>query len=392
MNEKYLLPVYTRVGPVFVKGKGSFLWDARGRKYLDLFPGWGVGILGHSHPAVVAALREQAARLVFLPNNLHHPWQGRLAARIVSHSFDGLVFFANSGAEAVEGALKFTRLYGQGCRHEVITMKNSFHGRTFGAVSSTGQKKYKVPFKPLLPGFREARFNDFDDVRKKITKKTVAVMLELIQGEGGVNVAGKEYVKQLRAYCTRHDILFIVDEVQTGMGRTGRMFCYQHYGITPDIMLLAKGLGAGMPVSCMVVRRKIASLMRPGHHASTFGGNPLAARVSWEVFRAIQKEKLLAHAKKMSTYLFKRLSGLKSRYSLIKEVRGKGLMAGVELNIKAAPVVADTLKKRLIVNATHDTVIRIMPALTVSIAELDKGLAILEEILARHNKRHGGCS
>ena len=304
MFDEFVLPTYTRVGPVFVKGKGSWLWDQNGVRYLDLFPGWGVSILGHCPPRIVKAVKAQTQKLIHLPNNLFFKDQALLAKEIVKSSFPSKVFFANSGAEAVEGALKFSRLFGENRgRYEIINMKNSFHGRTFGALSATGQAKYKEPFKPLLPLFREACFNDFDDFKKQITEKTVGVILELIQGEGGVNVASKEYIKKLSAYCQKNRLLFIVDEVQTGMGRTGTLFCYTQYGITPDIMILSKGLGAGVPISAFVVRREIADLIKPGMHASTFGGSPLVTHAALEVFKTIKSEKLLENAKKKGKYL-----------------------------------------------------------------------------------------
>ncbi len=383
MKEKFLLPVYRREGPVFVKGKGSFLWDKGGGCYLDLFPGWGVGILGHSHPRICRVIKDQSQSLIFLPNNLRHQWQPRLSKEIVKNAFGAKVFFANSGAEAIEAALKFSRLYGKGRRFEVISMSNSFHGRTFGALSATGQEKHKEAFKPLLPGCKQGKFNDFGDFRKKITKKTVAVLLELIQGEGGVNVADKQYIKALSNFCKVHDLLFIVDEVQTGMGRTGKMFCYEHYGVKPDIMVLSKGLGGGFPVSCMLVRNKIADIMGPGLHASTFGGNPLAARVSFEVFKVIKDENILVNVNRMSKYLFGRLGSFKKKFECIKEVRGMGLMIGLELSIKAKEIFERALKKKLIVNYTHENVLRIMPALNIKRKELDKGLDILEEIFER---------
>jgi acetylornithine/N-succinyldiaminopimelate aminotransferase len=379
--KEYSLPTYTRVGPVFVKGKGNWLWDESGKRYLDLFPGWGVSILGHCHPRIVKVISQQAAKLIHLPNNMFFNEQALLAERIAKESFPSKVFFANSGAEAIEGAIKFSRLYGRGKgRHEIIVMKNSFHGRTFGALSATGQSKYKIPFKPLLSSFKEARFNDFSDFKKKVTKKTVGVMLELIQGEGGVNVADKEYIKKVSAYCKKNNLLFIVDEVQTGMGRTAKLFCYQNYAVVPDIMVLSKGLGGGIPISAIVVKKKIADIIQPGMHASTFGGSPFVSRVSLEVFKIIDDEKILSNVKNLGAYLIKRLNDFKSKYSVIKEVRGIGLMAGIELKCESAPLFARALKKRLIINSTHGNVLRIMPALNVNKKELDKGLDILEEI------------
>jgi acetylornithine/N-succinyldiaminopimelate aminotransferase len=380
LYKKYSLPTYTRVGPVFVRGKGSWLWDNKGRKYLDLFPGWGVSILGHSNPQIAKVINSQAKKLIHLPNNLFFPEQARLAKEITDLSFPAKVFFANSGAESVEGAIKFSRIFGGGKRHEVITMKGSFHGRTFGALSATGQKKYKNCFKPILPGFKEAKFNDFDSFKSKVNSKTVAVMLELVQGEGGVNVASKNYIKKIKDYCQKKNMLFIVDEVQTGMGRTGKLFCYQNYPVIPDIMLLSKGLGAGVPISAMVVKNKIADLIKPGMHASTFGGSPFVSRVSFEVFKILKQEKILDKVRIRAKQFQKKLSEFKERFKVIKEIKGLGLMLGLELKIEAYPVFLECLKKGLIINATQKNILRVMPALNLKVNELDKGLKILEGV------------
>ena len=384
--QEYVLNTYTKVGPVFVRGNGSWLWDEDGKKYLDLFPGWGVSILGHCHPKLVKALREQLGALIHLPNNLYQAEQALLAKEIVTNCFPAKVFFGNSGAEGVEGALKISRLYGQKKgRYEIITMTNSFHGRTFGAMSATGQKKYKDPFKPILPGFKEAKFGDLTGLKKKITGKTVGVMLELIQGEGGINIADPAYIHNVKLLCQENDLLFIADEVQTGMGRTGELFCFQNYAITPDIMVLSKGLGAGIPVSAIVASNKLASLLHPGLHASTFGGSPLAARAARETFRIIKDDKLLANVKTSGNYLVSRLKELRKRFPVIKEVRGMGVMVGLELGCDGTPIVQTALKHGLIINCTHVNVLRIMPALNVTKAELDKGLDILEQSLVRVN-------
>lgn len=382
MFKKYSLPTYKREGPVFVKGKGNWLWDEKGRRYLDLFPGWGVSILGHCHPRMVKVISEQAKRLIHLPNNLFFLEQALLAKEIARKSFPSRIFFANSGAEAIEAAIKFSRVYGQGIRYEIITMKNSFHGRTFGALSATSTLKYKEPFKPILKGFKEADFADFTDFKKKVNKKTVGVILELIQGEGGVNIADKEGVKKIKSYCEMNNLLFIIDEVQTGMGRTGKLFCYQHYDLLPDIMLLSKGLGGGIPISAMVVREEIADKFKPGMHASTFGGSPLVARVSQEVFKVIKEEKILNNVEKMGRYLLERLNRFATRFTFIREVRGMGLMAGVELEFDSYSVFLKCLKRGLIINSTHKNVLRIMPALNVKRQELDRGLEILEKVLS----------
>ncbi|MDD5195775.1 MAG: aspartate aminotransferase family protein [Candidatus Omnitrophica bacterium] len=388
--DKYILNTYKRVGPVFVRGKGSFLWDDQGSRYLDLFPGWGVSILGHCHPKIAAVIAQQAKKLIHLPNNLYQEAQILLAREIVKNSFDAKVFFANSGAEAIEGALKLSRLYGQKSgRYEIIAMRNSFHGRTFGALSATGQEKYNENFKPLLPEFRHVAFNNFEALQNAANSKTVGVLLELIQGEGGVNVAGKDYVLKLRDYCKKNDLLLIIDEVQTGMGRTGKMFAYQNYGITPDIMVLSKGLGAGVPISALIAHKRIADLFKPGMHASTFGGSPLVCAAGLAVFKIIEQEKILKHVKEMGLYLQKQLRALQSKFSFIKEVRGAGLMVGLELAIDSYPIFKECLERKLIINSTHDTILRIMPALNVSRDELNKGLAILKSVFSDMQNRNG---
>jgi len=381
--KKYSLNTYTRCGPVFVKGKGSWLWDQEGKKYLDLFPGWGVSILGHSHPKVVEAISKQAKKMIHLPNNLYFKEQALLAEEIVKKSFPSKVFFGNSGAEAVEGAIKFSRLFGKGKRYEVISMKDSFHGRTFGALSATAQEVYKKPFKPILPGFKSAKFNDFESFKKQVTPKTVAVILELIQGEGGVNIASKEYIRKLKDFCKKNNILIIIDEVQTGMGRTAKLFCYQNYYLVPDVLILSKGLGAGVPISALVVNKRIADLIKPGMHASTFGGSPLVSEVSRQVFKIIEKEQIINNVQDKGSYLLKRLYNLKSKFSFIKDARGIGLMTGLELDIDSYPIFLECLKKKLVINSTHKKVLRIMPALNVTKLELDKGLKILEEVLSK---------
>ena len=380
MKKSFLLEVYKKEGPLFTRGRGSFLWDEKGNKYLDLFPGWGVSILGHSHPRIVKVICNQARKLIHLPNNLKHRYQELLAEELVKRSYKAKVFFANSGTEAVETAIKFSRLYGKGERFEIITMKNSFHGRTFASLSATGQKKYKLPFRPLLPKFREAEFNDFKSLKENFNKKTVGVIIELIQGEGGINIAEKDYIKDLYNFCKENDLLLIVDEIQTGMGRTGKLFCYQHYGIKPDIMLLSKGLGAGFPISAVLIREDTAGLMKPGLHASTFGGNPLATRVALEVLKTIEEENILLNIKKMSKYLFKKLFNFKEKFKVIKNIEGMGLMIGIKLKKEAYPFFLSALRRRLIINATHENVLRIMPALNVKKEEIDLGLKILEEV------------
>lgn len=376
-----IMPTYTKTPLVFVKGKGSRLWDVHNKSYLDFFPGWGVCNLGHCHPKVMQAVRDQISKLIFIPNNYYHIPQAKLAKEIIYWTYPAKVFFCNSGAEANEAAIKFSRKFGEG-RYEIITFENSFHGRTLAALAATGQEKYQEGFQPLPEGFKIIKFNDIEEVKKAINHKTVAIMLELIQGEGGVNAAERDFVVSLRKLCDEKNLLLIVDEVQTGIGRTGRLFCYQHYGITPDIMTLAKALGGGLPIGAMVVKKEIAGFLGPGMHASTFGGGPVICRAALAVLRAIQKEKLLTNAKKASEYLFLKLNALKDKYAIIKEVRGLGLMAGVELNSLGAAIVEKCIEKGLLINCTHDKVLRLMPALNISKKEIDKAVGILDTVLA----------
>jgi len=376
----YVMPTYTKLPLVFVKGKGSWLWDIHNKVYLDFFPGWGVGNLGHCHPKVVAAVRDQVPKLIFIPNNYYNLPQAKLAQELAYWSYPVKIFFCNSGAEANEAAIKFSRKFGEG-RYEIITFENSFHGRTLAAIAATGQKKYQEGFAPLPEGFKTVKFNDIQAVRDAITDKTVGIMLELIQGEGGINVADKDFVLSLRRICDQKNFLLIVDEVQTGIGRTGKFFCYQNYDITPDIVTLAKALGGGLPIGAMLVKKEIADILGPGTHASTFGGSPLVCKAALAVLNAIHKEKLLTNTQKMGEYLFSKLNALKNKYTLIREVRGMGLMVGVELNIPGKAIIQKCMEKGLLINCTQDTVLRIMPALNVTKKEIDQAIRILEEAL-----------
>jgi predicted acetylornithine/succinylornithine family transaminase len=379
--KEYIMPTYSKVPLIFVKGKGSRLWDIHNKTYLDFFPGWGVGNLGHCHPKVMQAVRDQISKLIFIPNNYYHIPQAKLAREIVYWTYPAKVFFCNSGAEANEAAIKLSRKFGRG-RYEIITFENSFHGRTLAALAATGQKKYQAGFEPLPEGFKIVKFNDLEAVKNAVTDKTVGVMLELIQGEGGINVADKDFILGLRKLCDEKNLLLIIDEVQTGFGRTGKLFCYQHYGIAPDILTLAKALGGGLPVGAMVVKKAIADTLTPGTHASTFGGGAVICRAALAVLKAIQKEKLLKNAQLMGEYLFSKLDALKNKYPVIKDVRGRGLMAGVELNMEGKAIIEKCIEKGLLINCTHDTVLRLMPALNITKKEIDKAVGILEEVLS----------
>lgn len=390
--DKYILSTYTRTPGIFVKGKGMDLTDINGRKFLDFFPGWGVNNVGHCHPKVMAAVRDQVSKLIHIPNNFYHPAQVKLAGEIIRCSFPGKVFFGNSGAEACEAAIKFARMYGrQSGRYEIITMKNSFHGRTLGALAATGQEKYQKGFEPLPAGFRCVPFNDMAALTAAVTDKTVAVMLEPVQGEGGVNVAAKDYVVQIRGLCDQRDILMIFDEVQTGMGRTGTMFAFEHYNVRPDLMLLAKALGGGLPIGALVVKEAIAGTFQPGMHASTFGGSPLVCKAALGTFKAIASDKMLKNAKAMGAYILDALEDLKEKSGCIKDVRGLGLMIGIELNTEGRAVYEECFRNGLIINCTQGNVLRLMPALNVTKKQADKALHILKKALEKAEDKEFSC-
>lgn len=383
LYDDYIIPSYTRssIPVVLTKGSGMRVWDINGKEYLDFFPGWGVSTFGHCHPKVVKAIRNQVNKLIHISNNYYHLPQGRLAKKIIQHSFDGKVFFANSGAEANEAAIKLARKYGSGVRYELITFENSFHGRTMATLTATGQLKHKSGFEPLLEGFKTVPFNNTEVVKNTISDKTVAIMVEPIQGEGGINVAKKEFMLFLRRLCDERKILLILDEVQTGMGRTGKVFAYQHYGVEPDVMTLAKGLGGGFPIGAMIARKTIADLLEPGSHASTFGGSPLACSAALAVFEVIEKGYCLSNVVKMGEYLLENLERLKKNHSLIKEIRGMGLMVGIELNNEGKSIFEKCLQKGLLINCTQERVLRLMPALNVTRAQIDRAIVILDEVL-----------
>lgn len=389
--KKYVIGNYIRNPIVLTRGKGVYLWDSDGRRYLDLFSGWAVSSLGHCHPRVVAAIGKQARQLIHAPNVFYTGAQGRLAKLISDNSFGGQCFFCNSGAEANEAAIKLARIhYSPQGRYKIITMHNSFHGRTMAALSATAQLKYHEGFSPMLEGFTFVPFNDLTAVREAVDDKTCAVLLEPIQGEGGINIASQEYLRDLRKLCDELHLLLILDEVQCGMGRTGKYFAYQHYGITPDIMTLAKSLGNGTAIGAMVARPELAKSLVPGSHASTFGGNPLACSAGIAVFETIEREGLLDNASAMGEYSIERLKSLAEQFpELIREVRGLGLMIGIELKKNGTALVKKCLDRGLLLNCTHENVIRFMPPLNVRKKHIDEGIAILEDVLVEMSKERG---
>ena len=386
LYETYVIPTYAKTPLVLARGKGTKVWDEKGKEYLDFFPGWAVSGIGHCHPRVVKAVQKQAAKLIHVSNNYYHEGQGVLAKKIIQHSFAGKVFFCNSGAEANEAAIKLARKFGNPARNEVITFEGSFHGRTLATVTATGQKKHQKGFDPLPTGFVHVPFNDLAALEKAISPKTVAIMLEPIYGEGGIRVADKEYLLALRRLCSEKNILLIFDEVQTGMGRTGKMFCYRNFGIEPDMLTLAKSLGGGFPIGALVAKKEIADTLGAGSHGTTFGGSPLACAAGLATFEAIEKEKLLKNAALMGAYLLRKLHELKKKHSVIREVRGMALMTGIELAVEGKQVYEECLKKGLLINCTQAVVLRVMPPITVTKKEIDTAVKILDAALATCGK------
>lgn len=379
--DRYVIGNYRRFPVCLVRGEGSYVWDAEGNRYLDLFPGWGCNLLGHCPPRVVQAVREQVAELIHVPNTWYMEAQGLLAQALSERSFGGQCFFCNSGTEAVEAAIKLARLHGKPNRYKIIAMVNSFHGRTFGSLSATGQPKYHQGFEPLLPGFRHVPFGDAQAVADAIDDETCAILVEPIQGEGGVRIAPPDYLAALRELADRHGMLLIFDEVQSGMGRTGRWFAYQHWGVEPDVLTLAKGLAGGIAAGAMVARPEVAAKLQPGMHAATFGGNPIACRAALATVQSIEQDGLLARAEAIGARFRHHLEALQSKCPLIRELRIVGAMIGMELYQDGTPLVQQCLERRLLINCTQQTVIRLLPALTITDEQIDEGCQILAEVL-----------
>ncbi len=387
---KYVMHTYNRLPLVIRKGRGAKVWGADGKEYLDFIGGIAVNVLGHCHPKVVVAIQKQAQRLIHVSNLFHIEPQIKLAKLLCTHSFAEKVFFCNSGAEANEAAIKLARKYSHDHfqnpeRHGIITALNSFHGRTMATITATGQKKFQAGFEPLLPGFSYVPFNDLGALESAITDRTCAILLEPIQGEGGVKVPSDDYFRGVRELCDRHRLLLILDEVQTGMGRTGKLFAHEHYGITPDIMTLAKGLGCGVPIGAMLATDKVASSFHPGNHASTFGGNPLVCAAAIATMETILEDGfVLEHCNRMGRYFTERLRELQEDFpGQVAEVRGKGLIVAMEINRDGSSIVTACLEKGAIINCTAGNVLRFTPPLTIEEKEIDHLVDILEEVLGR---------
>ncbi len=384
-SKKYIMNTYKRLPLLIVKGRGNRIYDRDGREYMDFVSGLAVNNLGHCNPRVTVAFQKQAQRLVHTSNLFYTEPQIHLARLLVENSFADKVFFCNSGAEANEAAIKLVRKYsndkGNG-RYEIITAYNSFHGRTMATITATGQERFHKGFEPLVPGFSYVPYNDADAVEKAITDKTAAILVEPIQGEGGVNVPDEDYLKRLRKICDANGILLVLDEVQTGIGRTGRLFAYQHSGIEPDIMTLAKGLGNGLPIGAMLAKDPIAQAFTPGTHASTFGGTPLVCSAAIEVIKTLtEDEMLLDNCRRMGKYLTEELNRLKEKHpKIIRNVRGKGLLIGMELSIKGDDIVQECIKKGVVINCTMERVLRFLPPLDINPVDIDTLIDILSEV------------
>lgn len=387
LTDKYVAATYARYPIALVRGKGARVWDADGKEYLDFLAGIAVNGLGHCHPAVVRAIQQQARRLLHVSNLYHIQPQAELARELCRHSFADRVFFCNSGAEANEAALKLARRYGGehlGGRYEILTAHNSFHGRTLATLTATGQEKVRAGYDPLPAGFRQIPFNDLGAVEAAIDDaKTAGILVEPIQGEGGINVADESYLRGLRELCDRRGLLLIFDEVQTGMGRTGKLFGYEHFGVQPDIMTLAKALGGGLPLGAMLARERVAKSFGPGSHASTFGGNPLVCSAGLAVMKTLLRGGALKNCVNMSRLFAQGLQKLKQRFPFVRGVRGKGLLLGLELDMEGAEIVEACMKEGLLLNCTAYKVLRFAPPLTITAREIEHGLAIVERVLAR---------
>jgi predicted acetylornithine/succinylornithine family transaminase len=383
---KYVIANYARLPRVIVKGEGCWMYDADGNKILDMFPGWAVSAIGHCHPKVVEAIRRQAGELLHIDNTFYSEPQVKLAQLLSERAFGGKCFFCNSGAEANEAAMKLARLYTAPEKYKFITAEGSFHGRTFATVTATAQPKYHEGFLPLLPGFIYVPFNDVAALESAFSDEVAAVMVEPIQGEGGINVATAEYLQAIRRLCDEKAAIMILDEVQTGIGRTGKWFAYQHFDIEPDIITIAKALGGGVAIGAMMAKEEIAASLTPGKHASTFGGNPLACAAAIAVMEAIEEDNLLENAGRLGQYAKDKLLELKQKHFMVESVRGIGLMIGVQLTKPGKEIVDKCLQKGLRINCTNETVLRFMPPMIATYDQIDQAVDILDAVLSESQK------
>jgi acetylornithine aminotransferase/acetylornithine/N-succinyldiaminopimelate aminotransferase len=392
-EKSLLLPTYDRQKVLFTRGKGVYLWDAKGKRYLDFLSGIGVNALGHAHPAVLKVIKDQAGKLIHTSNLFYHPYQSELAKRLTRMSGMDRAFFCNSGTEAWEGALKLARAYakannsnGHKAKWRLLALENSFHGRTFGALSTTGQAKYRDPFMPLVPGVDFVAFNNVEDLKRQFDGSVCAVCVETIQGEGGINLISQEFLQTARELTEKSDALLLLDEIQCGLGRTGKYFAYQNYGIKPDIVTVAKPLAAGLPLGAMLTTNRVATAMQPGLHGTTFGGGPLACAVAIEVLK--QMDKLKGSVSKVGGYFLTGLQGLQAKHGSVKSVRGIGMMLAIEFDSAglAKAVLADLLANGILINRTHDTVLRFLPPYIIEKKHVDEVVKALDQALTAASK------
>ena len=386
---QFLLGTYKRQPIVFTHGRGCYVYDSRGKKYLDFLGGIAVNALGHAHPRIVKVIRRESARAIHLSNLFHNAYQGPLARKLAQWSGLDRVFFSNSGAEAIEGAMKLARLYGRTStdapgaparKHRILALENSFHGRTFGAVSVTATEKYRLPFAPLLPGVEFVRFNDLADLEAKFDDTVCAILIETIQGEGGIYPVSEEFWNRAGALATKNGALLIADEIQCGLGRTGRYFAYQKFSSKPDVAVVAKPLAAGLPLGAVLTTEAVAARVSPGLHGTTFGGGPLACATALEFLNIIEEEHLLENIRARGAELREGLAALAAKFPFIREIRGEGLMIGIELSIDGAPFVSQAMLRGLLINCTHDFTLRLLPPFLVTRAQVRQFLRLLERL------------
>ncbi|HWR13969.1 MAG TPA: aspartate aminotransferase family protein [Terriglobales bacterium] len=387
LEKQYLLGTYARFPVVLEKGKGVFVQDVNGKKYLDLVSGLGVNALGYAHPRIVKVIREQSAKLVHVSNLYYNQFQGPLAKKLVELSGLPRVFFSNTGTEAIDGAIKFARAYarktGREGKFKLVAATNSFHGRTYGGMSLTATAKYRDDFKPLLDGVTFVPLNDIGALREAVTDDTCAVFLETVQGEGGIFECSADYLHTARQLCTQHHAALVLDEIQCGLGRTGEMFAFKHHDIVPDILTLAKPIAGGLPLGAILVNDEIAASIGSGKHGTTFGGGPLACRVALEYLAIVEETNLIEHVRKVGSYFHGELTNLLEKFSIAKEVRGRGLMLALELNVPSRPYVDAALAEGVLMNSTHDTTIRFLPPFIVEEKHIDKALKVLKKVLKK---------
>jgi len=389
--EKFLLPTYKRQPVVMSYGRGAYVFDTTGKKYLDFLGGIAVNALGHAHPRIVKVIRREAARAIHLSNLYHNAFQGPLARKLAEWSGLDRVFFTNSGTEAIDGAMKLARLLGRNPaetasapakKHRFLALENSFHGRTFGAISVTATEKYRLPFAPVVPGVEFVRFNDVADLEAKFDDMVCAILIETVQGEGGIYPVSEAFWNRARTLATQHGALLIADEIQCGLGRTGRYFAYQKFSPKPDIAMIAKPLAAGLPLGAILTTDAVASRVSPGMHGTTFGGGPLACSVALEFLKTVEDEKLLENIRLRSEELREGLTKLAGKFAFVREIRAEGLMIGIELSMEGAPFVTEAMQRGLLINCTHDFTLRLLPPFIINRAQVREFLKLFELVLA----------